>query len=298
MLYFRPMSTRFKYFPSGNSTKRWGLHLCDVGWQQTSLETDYPIKKHPDGYYYTWETGRRLAEYQLGLIFSGKGVVEFERGKPIQLTSGMLFLLSPGQWHRCRPDAKTGWGTLWIGFSGKAAPAIVGSIFRGNGYAVRPIAKAKEFKYAAMRFIAQVFKQGESKPFSTIGDLVLLLGHLADGDFDDDGNPQDIAIIHNAQCEIARRYAEVIDFKALAESLGESYDKFRHRFAAETGLSPLQFQLAERLRIAKNLIANSDMPILEVAKRTGFSSAAYFTRFFKEATKMPPIEYRNAQSMP
>ena len=133
MLYFRPMSTRFKYFPSGNSTKRWGLHLCDVGWQQTSLETDYPIKKHPDGYYYTWETGRRLAEYQLGLIFSGKGVVEFERGKPIQLTSGMLFLLSPGQWHRCRPDAKTGWGTLWIGFSGKAAPAIVGSIFRGNG---------------------------------------------------------------------------------------------------------------------------------------------------------------------
>ena len=27
-----------------------------------------------------------------------------------------------------------------------------------------------------------------------------------------------------------------------------------------------------------------------------FASAAYFTRFFKEAMKMPPIEYRNAQS--
>ena len=75
-----------------------------------------------------------------------------------------------------------------------------------------------------------------------------------------------------------------------------SYDAFRHRFAAETGMSPLQFQLAERLRTAKNLIANSDMPIMEVARRTGFSSAAYFTRFFKESMKMPPIEYRNAQS--
>jgi len=296
LIYFLAMSTRFKYLPTGNDTKKWGLYLCDVGWQQTSLGADYPIKQHPDGYYYTWETGRRLSEYQLGLVFSGKGVVEFERGKPVALESGSLFVLAPGEWHRCKPDDRTGWGTLWIGFNGKSAETIVRSIFKAEGCAVKTIDKAKEFKYAAMRFIARVFKYGEMKPFSTVGDLMSLLGHLADGEFDNATLPTSTAMIRNARYEIAQHYAEVMDFKALATSLGMSYDAFRHRFAAETGMSPLQFQLDERLRTAKNLIANTDLPIQEIAKRTGFASAAYFTRFFKEAMKMPPIEYRNAQS--
>ena len=290
------MSTRFKYFPSGNDAKKWGFYLCDIGWQQTSLGADYPIKHHPDGYYYTWETGRRLAEYQLCLIFSGKGMVEFEQGKPIPLASGTLLLLAPGGWHRCKPDAATGWGTLWIGFKGKMAQSIVKGIFQTDGCTVKPIAKAREFKYAAMRFIAQALKHGEGRPFSTVGDLMSLLGRLADGEFDDNGNRSVVTMIRCAQSEIARRYAEVIDFKALAESLGMSYDAFRHRFAAETGMSPLQFQLDERLRTSKNLVANTDLPIQEIAKCTGFASAAYFTRFFKESTKMPPIAYRKAQS--
>ena len=291
------MSTRFKYFPPDSTTKKWGLYLCDVGWQQTSLEEDYPIKKHPDGYYYTWETGRRLAEYQLGLVFSGKGVMKFERGKPIPLSSGMLFLLAPGQWHRCRPDAKTGWGTLWLGFHGNVAQAMMRTIFHTDGCAIKPIAKAKEFKYAAMRFIASAFKHGELKPFSTIGDLALLLGQLADGVFDATNSPKRIDVIRNAQLEITKRYTETINFQSLAESFGLSYDAFRHRFVAETGHTPLQFLLSERLRTAKNLVANSNMPIKEIAASTGFVSAAYFTRFFKNATGMPPQEYRQAQSI-
>ena len=290
------MGTRFKYFPSSNDTKKWGLYLCDVGWQQTSQDTEYPVRQHPDGYYYTWKTGRLLSEYQICLTFSGEGIAEFVRGESIPLTSGTLFLVAPGQWHRCKPSEKSGWGSLWIGFNGKNAQAVVRSIFHAEKWSIRSIGKPKEFKYAAMRFIARVLKHGENKQYSTIGDLTLLLGRLADGEFDSDHQPASAVSIRNAQCEIARRYAEVIDFKALAESLGMSYDAFRHRFAAETNLSPLQFQLTERLRIAKNLIANTDLPMQEIAKRTGFASAAYFTRFFKESTKMPPREYRSAQS--
>ena len=205
------MGTRFRYFPQDKSTSQWGLCLRSVGWQQTSLEEEYPIRQHPDGYYYTWETGRRLAEHQLGLIFAGKGVVEFERGKAIQLTEGTIFLLASGQWHRCRPDGRTGWGTLWIGFNGKISQPIVRSIFRTEDHAVRHLAKAKEFKYAAMRFIARALKEGESKPFSAIGDLASLLGHLADGEFDAD-SPRTMAVtIRSAQGEIARRYAEAIE---------------------------------------------------------------------------------------
>jgi len=290
------MSTRFKYFPQDKIVRNWGLYICDVGWQQTSLEADYPMRHHPDGYYYTWEAGRRLSEYQLCLIFAGKGIVEFVPDKPIAISSGSILLLAPGEWHRCKPDPKTGWGTLWIGFNGKIAQSVVRSVFHTESSLTMPIDKAKEFKYAAMRLIAQVLKRGESKPFSAAGDLLSLLGHLAEGDFDDNMPELDSSGIRRAQSMIAQRYAETIDFKDLAQSLDMSYDAFRHNFVASTGLSPLQFQLAEKMRTAKNLIANTNLPISEIAQRTGFSSAAYFTRFFKSETKMSPIEYRKAQS--
>ena len=290
------MSTRFRYFPEDNATGLWGLCLRSVGWQQTLLESEYPIRQHPDSYYYTWDTGRRLSEHQLALVFSGSGVVEFERGKPNHLPSGTLFLLPQGQWHRCMPDALTGWGTLWFGFNGAAANAVVRSVFHDENRFIKPLAKAKEFKYAAMRFIAGALKNGVDRPFSMIGDLVQILGRLADGEFDDVSSPGTASLIRNAECEIARRCTEIVDFRKLATSLGLSYDAFRHRFAAEAGMSPLQFLLAERLRIAKNLVINTNLPIAEIARRTGFSSPAYFTRFFKEGTKMPPGEYRQIQA--
>ncbi len=233
---------------------------------------------------------------QLHNQFSGNGVAEFERGKPHELKSGTLLLLSRGKWHRCKPDAQTGWGTLWIGFSGKSSQSIVRSIFHTDECVIKPLAKAKEFKYAAMRLIARALKDADRRPFSSVGELMSLLGRLADGNFDADVSTVKTNPMRNAQCEIARRCTEVIDFKSLAGSLGISYDAFRHGFSTETGMSPLQFQLAERLRIAQNLVANTDMPMQEIANRTGFASAAYFTRFFRNATDMSPTEYRMAQS--
>lgn len=286
------MSTRFKYLPVNKDLLDWGLHLRDVGWQQTSLEADYPLRHHPDGYYYTWETGRRLSEYQLGLIFSGTGIVEFEPGRPTALSSGMILLVVPGQWHRCRPDPGTGWGTLWIGFNGKMASSIVRSVFHTERNMTRTVPKAKEFKYAAMRLIAQVLRDGESKPLSSAGELLCLLGRLAEGDFDTAPNEPRSSAIRQAQSLILKRYAEAIDFRHVAQEVGMSYDAFRHGFSAATGLSPLQFQLSERMRVAKNLVANTNLRIADIARRTGFASAAYFTRFFKAETRTSPLEYR------
>ena len=64
------MSTQFRYFPQDKVSMGWGLCIYDVGWQRVSPHEDYPIRQHPDGYYYTWETGRRLSEYQLCFVLS------------------------------------------------------------------------------------------------------------------------------------------------------------------------------------------------------------------------------------
>lgn len=290
------MSTQFRYFPQDKVSMGWGLCIYDVGWQRVSPHEDYPMRQHPDGYYYTWETGRRLSEYQLCFVFSGEGVVEFAPHKPVALTGGKLLLLAPGEWHRCRPDPKTGWGTLWIGFGGKMARSIVRSVFHREGSFVSSVARAKEFEASAMRLVNQMLKFGERRPLSSAGDLMSLLGRIAEEDFDSEAVMATSAAIRQAQAAIVRRACETIDFAELAKSVGMTYDRFRHHFAGMTGFSPLQFQLAERMRVAKNLVSNTNLSISDIARRTGFSSAAYFARSFKAATKLSPIGYRRTSS--
>lgn len=290
------MSTQFRYFAQDKASMGWGLCVYDVGWQRVSPHDDYPMKQHPDGYYYTWETGRRLSEYQLCFVFSGDGVVEFEPNRPVALSQGNLLLLAPGEWHRCRPDPETGWGTLWIGFGGKMARSIVRRVFHQDGSFVLPVAKANEFESSAMRLVNQMLKFGERRLLSSAGDLMSLLGRIAEEDFDSEAVVTTSGAIREAQSEIIRRACETIDLMELAKSVGMTYDSFRHQFADMTGFSPLQFQLTERMRVAKNLVANTNMPISEIARRTGFSSAAYFARSFKAATKLSPIGYRRTSS--
>ena len=292
MVYFTPMSTQFRYFAQDKASMGWGLCVYDVGWQRVSPHDDYPMKQHPDGYYYTWETGRRLSEYQLCFVFSGDGVVEFEPNRPVALSQGNLLLLAPGEWHRCRPDPETGWGTLWIGFGGKMARSIVRRVFHQDGSFVLPVAKANEFESSAMRLVNQMLKFGERRLLSSAGDLMSLLGRIAEEDFDSEAVVTTSGAIREAQSEIIRRACETIDLMELAKSVGMTYDSFRHQFADMTGFSPLQFQLTERMRVAKNLVANTNMPISEIARRTGFSSAAYFSRSFRAATKLSPVGYR------
>ena len=290
------MSTQFRYFAQDKASMGWGLCVYDVGWQRVSPHDDYPMKQHPDGYYYTWETGRRLSEYQLCFVFSGDGVVEFEPNRPVALSQGNLLLLAPGEWHRCRPDPETGWGTLWIGFGGKMARSIVRRVFHQDGSFVLPVAKANEFESSAMRLVNQMLKFGERRLLSSAGDLMSLLGRIAEEDFDSEAVVTTSGAIREAQSEIIRRACETIDLMELAKSVGMTYDSFRHQFADMTGFSPLQFQLTERMRVAKNLVANTNLPISEIARRTGFSSAAYFSRSFRAATKLSPVGYRRTSS--
>lgn len=64
---------------------------------------------------------------------------------------------------------------------------------------------------------------------------------------------------------------------------------------ALTGLSPVQYILSLRLRLAKKLLRESDTPITSIALDCGFNSSGYFSRVFKKDTGMTPSQYRKQQ---
>ena len=53
-----------------------------------------------------------------------------------------------------------------------------------------------------------------------------------------------------------------------------------------------EYLLFKRIKIAKNLLSASDMPIYEICGNIGINDYNYFIKVFKKATGYPPSEYR------
>jgi AraC family transcriptional activator FtrA len=71
---------------------------------------------------------------------------------------------------------------------------------------------------------------------------------------------------------------------------------FARRFRAETGTTPLQWLLAQRVGRAQQLLEVSDASIDEIARVCGFTDAAALRHHFRRAAGTTPTAYRTAFS--
>lgn len=77
-----------------------------------------------------------------------------------------------------------------------------------------------------------------------------------------------------------------------AAALGVSRDRLGSAVRRATGVSPQLYLHRLLLREASELLANTGMPISQVAFRLGFSDPAYFTRFFIRLSGETPAHFR------
>jgi transcriptional regulator GlxA family with amidase domain len=68
---------------------------------------------------------------------------------------------------------------------------------------------------------------------------------------------------------------------------------FARRFRAETGTTPLQWLLAQRVLAARRLLEDSDLPVELVADRCGFGTATGLRDHFRRACRTTPTAYRS-----
>jgi AraC family transcriptional activator FtrA len=92
----------------------------------------------------------------------------------------------------------------------------------------------------------------------------------------------------------AARLAEPLDVAAMSRHAGVSPRTFARRFRAETGTTPLQWLLSQRVLEARRLLESTRLPVEEVAWRTGFGTAASLRDHFRRATATTPTAYRRS----
>ncbi|MFT4023739.1 MAG: AraC family transcriptional regulator [Flavihumibacter sp.] len=77
-----------------------------------------------------------------------------------------------------------------------------------------------------------------------------------------------------------------------------SRNAFFKWFKEQFGLSPLEFINRERIRLAKQLLANRSLSVTTVAQQCGFSDVNYFVRRFRKTEGITPGAYQQIQLQP
>ncbi|SFS00291.1 transcriptional regulator, AraC family [Dyella sp. OK004] len=77
----------------------------------------------------------------------------------------------------------------------------------------------------------------------------------------------------------------------LAKEAALSRSAFFERFSRAVGVAPMEYLLAWRMALAKNLLRRNESGIAEVAERVGYSSASTFSVAFTRYVGLPPTRY-------
>jgi transcriptional regulator GlxA family with amidase domain len=81
----------------------------------------------------------------------------------------------------------------------------------------------------------------------------------------------------------------------LAKQTALSRSVFFERFRKAVGVAPMEYLLAWRMALAKDLLRREERSVAEVAQCVGYSSASTFSVAFARHVGQPPARYARAQ---
>jgi len=286
------MDDFYKYLTAGEEDRNWGFYLNVAGSYLASPGLAYPPVKHPSGYFFNWNNGRVLQEFQILYITGGGGELETKDGKFV-LKTGSVFIIRPGVWHRYKPNRKTGWKEYYIGFDSVVADQFLNHpIFSENQPVLNPGVRAEliDTYYKIFDLVHE-----EQPGFQQIasGMIVKLLGYLISFEKQREFRGKHVAsVIEDARFKIRQNVEASLDMEHMAAEYNIGYSYFRKMFKSYTGVSPHKYHLELKLIRAKELLLATDKSIKEISYDLGFQSIHYFSRLFKNKVGKSPSEFR------
>ena len=123
--------------------------------------------------------------------------------------------------------------------------------------------------------------------------LQILLVEMTHGEYEFEQNKQSLKTILFAEIlhEIDENYATVT-LNNLSEKFGYNSDYISRRIEKMTGLSYKNYVLDKKMEHVCHLLTNSNLPIIEILEKCGFSNETYFYKKFKEKYHTAPKDYR------
>ena len=278
-------------------TPSWGVDILTIGHNIHQPQEEYPDPNHPNQYYFDWNRGRTLDEFQLVYIANGQGVFESELISPTLVEGGTAFLLYPGIWHRFKPSYDTGWEEFWVGFRGHYAEYLMRQACFDAEQPLMRIGLRAELLNVFTRLTDTLKYEGIAYQQIATCQVIQLLGLVyTSALMDDTTRTKREQIVHQVRYQVQGNWNKDIDFEKLAQEKNVSYVWLRKAFKEVMGVAPGQYHLNLKIEKATQMLQETSLSVSEIAYQTGFESLFYFSRVFKKKTDHSPTEFRSAQN--
>lgn len=261
--------------PVGPTDEAWGLYLTALGSGEDLAGTP------PSG-------------WTLLFVVRGAGSLALPGRRRLRVEAGEVALLaSPGA--RLQADPQRGCRVHHLHFGGELAarwmaPGLLGPL---------PRVLRAGFDETQLGLVARLVElaraQAPEMGRLMAGVLAHLLARLEHAARLGAGTGSQRRLAGAARRLLADSANDGLALEALAAELGVSYPWFRRCFRAQAGLPPQRYRAQLRLDRACQLLADTDLPVGEIAGRLGFSSQAYFARCFRRETGLSPTVWRASQ---
>ena len=250
----------------GNSKR---IHINNFGYYRELAEEIRTVRPH----------GRK--DYHLLYVASGEMEVEGTR-------------LTPGEFYLYLPDTPQDYAYLpgekslyyWIHFTGYGVQAFLREAGLSGGLHAETGRKSRADDL--LRLLADALsRDGEIDP-PYAGDLLFaLLRLLAAPSVQRYPFPRAVKALEQLE--------EPVCVEALAQSYRMSRGHFIRSFRAAYGVTPGDYRTRARIRLAQNLLEDTELSVCRVSEQCGFSDPLYFSRLFKKRTGLSPTEFRRAR---
>lgn len=183
------------------------------------------------------------------------------------------------------------WEAFWLHFDGKLARSFFEEITSRNGHAFTPSHSSSAFFY--LEKIYNFFRSSTTLSESSISiSITELLNQL----LETSEHTLDLyhsTLVTDTIAYINQHFHTSLSIKDLAQKANLSLYHFIRVFTKETGITPYQYLMNTRIAAAKFLLKTSDIPVKDIAFRTGFHSESSFCTCFKKIEQLTPSTYRN-----
>ncbi|MGK2867068.1 MAG: helix-turn-helix transcriptional regulator [Mycobacterium sp.] len=121
--------------------------------------------------------------------------------------------------------------------------------------------------------------------------LLIDLARMADAAVDD-RSLRSVSVVPDVLAVIDRRIAEPLSLREVADELGLSPGHLTTVVRRRTGRTVVDWILDRRMSEARMLLADTDLPVADIARRVGISDPSYFARLFRREHDATPRHWR------
>ncbi|WFB34982.1 helix-turn-helix transcriptional regulator [Kiritimatiellota bacterium B12222] len=157
-------------------------------------------------------------------------------------------------------------------------------------------------KFGSLELIKQIkieLEQGEKlSPWRISGLCIALISPLFESPHQEKESSKPLkphrgeASVEHA-CQHIQQYAHhKLNLGAIAWQVQLSGEHLGRLFRKYRGITVMDYVKQVRMEKVKHLLETTSLPVVDIAKKTGYSTPSLLCRHFKEATDMTPLAYR------